>query len=153
MKGVHVELPAQDNRETGGPWTSPFDLRLQGTEQLEVVPVGKTSQVSLASNWPHPSSSATSFRLSCVRSPTRASPPTGQTSFFSTNLEEALRGCLSENSCEDFNSRSFGVNFIDPVDQYLKSDRAIKYALLFIALTFAGFFLFEVLKSLAVHPI
>ena len=60
---------------------------------------------------------------------------------------------MSETSCEDFNSRSFGVNFIDPVDQYLKSDRAIKYALLFIALTFAGFFLFEVLKSLTVHPI
>ena len=34
------------------------------------------------------------------------------------------------------------------MDQYLKTDRAIKYALLFIALTFAGFFLFEVLKRL-----
>lgn len=39
------------------------------------------------------------------------------------------------------------------MDQYLKADRAIKYALLFITLTFAGFFLFEVLKRLAVHPI
>jgi inner membrane protein len=39
------------------------------------------------------------------------------------------------------------------VDQYLKTDRAIKYAFLFISLTFAGFFLFEVLKKLAVHPI
>jgi inner membrane protein len=39
------------------------------------------------------------------------------------------------------------------VDQYLKTDRAIKYALLFISLTFAGFFLFEVLKKLSVHPI
>lgn len=39
------------------------------------------------------------------------------------------------------------------MDQYLKSDRALKYALLFIALTFAGFFLFEVLKRLAVHPV
>ena len=46
----------------------------------------------------------------------------------------------------------FAVSFINPVDQYLKSERAIKYALLFIALTFAGFFLFEVLKRLAVHP-
>ena len=45
------------------------------------------------------------------------------------------------------------MSFIDPVDQYLKSERAIKYALLFIVLTFAGFFLFEVLKSLAVHPV
>jgi inner membrane protein len=45
------------------------------------------------------------------------------------------------------------VSFVDPVDQYLKTDRAIKYALLFIALTFATFFLFEVLKRLAVHPV
>ncbi len=45
------------------------------------------------------------------------------------------------------------MSFIDPVDQYLKSERAIKYALLFIALTFAGFFLFEVLKNLSVHPV
>jgi inner membrane protein len=45
------------------------------------------------------------------------------------------------------------VSFVDPVDQYLKSERAIKYALLFIALTFAGFFLFEVLKGLSVHPV
>ena len=45
------------------------------------------------------------------------------------------------------------MSFVDPVDQYLKSERAIKYALLFIALTFAGFFLFEVLRNLSVHPI
>lgn len=45
------------------------------------------------------------------------------------------------------------MNFVDPVDQYLKTERAIKYALLFIGLTFAVFFLFEVLKRLAVHPV
>ena len=50
-------------------------------------------------------------------------------------------------------SRHFGVSFVDPVDQYLRSERAIKYALLFIALTFGGFFLYEVLRQLAGHPI
>jgi len=45
------------------------------------------------------------------------------------------------------------VSFVDPVDQYLKTERAIKYALLFIGLTFAVFFLFEVLKRMAVHPV
>jgi len=39
------------------------------------------------------------------------------------------------------------------VDQYLKTDRAIKYALLFMTLTFAGFFLFDVLKKPPVHPV
>jgi inner membrane protein len=45
------------------------------------------------------------------------------------------------------------VSLVDPVDHYLKSERAIKYALLFIALTFAGFLLCEVLKSVPVHPV
>src|SRR5690606_5525570 len=74
-------------------------------------------------------------------------------SFFSTNLEEALQDCTERSRCESFNNRRLGVSFMDPVDHYVKSDRATKYALLFIALTFAGFFLFEVLKALAVHPV
>ncbi|MEO8489927.1 cell envelope integrity protein CreD [Pseudomonas sp.] len=150
-EGVHVALPEQDSKKPAA-LDFAFDLRLQGTEQLQVVPVGKTSQVSLASNWPHPSFIG-NF-LPAQRDVTdKGFTANWQTSFFSTNLEEALRGCSVDKVCDDFNSRSFGVNFIDPVDQYLKSDRAIKYALLFIAMTFAGFFLFEVLKSLLVHPI
>ncbi|MCR4538805.1 cell envelope integrity protein CreD [Pseudomonas sp. 18.1.10] len=150
-QGVHVALPVQDSKK---PYVVDFafDLRLQGTEQLQVVPVGKISQVSLASNWPHPSFIGNFLPVQ------RDVTDTGftanwQTTFFSTNLEQALQSCLDGQGCKDFTNRSFGVNFIDPVDQYLKSDRAIKYALLFIGLTFAGFFLFEVLKSLAVHPI
>lgn len=68
-------------------------------------------------------------------------------------MEEALRSCVEEQRCDGFQARAFGVGLVDPVDQYLKADRAIKYALLFITLTFAGFFLFEVLKRLAVHPV
>ena len=45
-----------------------------------------------------------------------------------------------------------GVRFVDPTDSYTQTDRAIKYGLLFIGLTFAAFFLFEVLKRLAIHP-
>ena len=150
-EGVHVALPEQDSKKPAV-LDFAFDLRLQGTEQLQVVPVGKTSQVSLASNWPHPSFIG-NFLPSQREVTDKGFTANWQTTFFSTNLEESLRGCSYDQVCDDFNSRSFGVNFIDPVDQYLKSDRAIKYALLFIALTFAGFFLFEVLKGLAVHPI
>lgn len=150
-EGVHVMLPEQDSKKPA-PFDFAFDLRLQGTEQLQVVPVGKTSQVKLASNWPHPSFIG-NFLPAQREVTAQGFSAHWQTTFFSTNLEEALSSCLAERGCDDFNSRSFGVSFIDPVDQYLKSDRAIKYALLFIALTFAGFFLFEVLKSLAVHPI
>lgn len=129
-----------------------LNLVLQGTESLSVVPIGRDSKVDLASDWPHPSFmgdylpanreiDATGFTASW------------RTSYFSSNLEESFNQCAFADDCEAFHSRFFGVSLIDPVDQYVKSDRAIKYALLFVALTFAGFFLFEVLKRLAVHPV
>src|SRR5690606_7276579 len=76
-----------------------------------------------------------------------------QTSFFATNMQEVLAACDSGQECYGLANSGFGVSLVDPVDQYLMTDRAIKYALLFIGLTFAAFFLFEVLKRLAVHPV
>jgi inner membrane protein len=48
---------------------------------------------------------------------------------------------------------SFGVRLIDPVDVYVLSDRASKYAMLFVLLTLASVFLFETFKRLRVHPV
>ena len=149
--GVHVMLPLADTKQARQ-LDFAFDLALQGTGQLEVLPVGKATQVRLTADWPHPSFIGNYL-------PTRREisdqgfTANWQTSFFATNLQEVMNVCWSTSRCNDFNGRAFGVSFIEPVDQYLKADRAIKYALLFIVLTFAGFFLFEVLKSLAVHPI
>jgi inner membrane protein len=42
---------------------------------------------------------------------------------------------------------------MDPVSPYVLSDRATKYGLLFIALTFVGVAAIEVLRRLRVHPI
>ncbi|WP_085709171.1 MULTISPECIES: cell envelope integrity protein CreD [unclassified Pseudomonas] len=150
-EGVRATLPALDTTQATE-LAFGFDLRLQGTGSLQVLPVGKTSRVNLAANWPHPSFIG-NFLPAKREVTDQGFTADWQTSFFSTNLQEAMSRCASGNDCEAFNGRSFGVSFIDPVDQYLKSDRAIKYALLFIVLTFAGFFLFEVLKSLAVHPV
>ena len=149
--GVHAPLAALDASRAQR-LEFAFDLELQGTGQFAVTPVGRESRVELRADWPHPSFvgdylpverevSADGFRARW------------QTSFFATNLEEALQRCASSRECASFHERHFGVGFVDPVDQYLKSERAIKYALLFIVLTFAGFFLFEVLKRLAVHPV
>ncbi len=149
-QGVRVALPVLDTSKPVE-MAFAFDLRLQGTGSLQVLPVGKTSSVSLSANWPHPSFVG-NFLPAKREINDQGFSADWQTSFFSTNLQEAMERCVL-GDCEAFNGRSFGVSFIDPVDQYLKSDRAIKYALLFIVLTFAGFFLFEVLKSLAVHPV
>lgn len=49
--------------------------------------------------------------------------------------------------------QSFGVSFIDPVNPATLADRATKYAFLFIALTFVGIVLLEVMRGARVHPI
>ena len=148
--GVHAPLPALD-AQGGQTLDFAFDLKLQGTEQLSVVPVGRDSRVKLSSDWPHPSFVG-EYLPSRREISDKGFSAEWQTSFFATNLEEALRDCVGAERCQALFGRNFGVSFVDPVDQYLKTDRAIKYALLFIALTFATFFLFEVLKRLAVHP-
>ncbi|MDG9884776.1 cell envelope integrity protein CreD [Pseudomonas sp. GD04058] len=149
--GVHAEIDNLDSKAEMR-LDYAFNLDLQGTGQLHVLPVGRSSSVTLAANWPHPSFIGNYLPTSREIDAT-GFKATWQTSFFSTNLEETLSRCTSQQNCEGFASRAFGVSFVDPVDQYLKSERAIKYALLFIALTFAGFFLFEVLRNLSVHPI
>lgn len=129
-----------------------FQLKLQGTQSLNFVPVGADSTVSLKSDWPHPSFIG-EYLPSQREIGEHGFTAQWQASFFSTNMNELLQRCLANAECEPLKGRDFGVSLIDPVDQYLKSERAIKYALLFIGLTFAAFFLFEVLKRLAVHPI
>lgn len=149
--GVHAPLPQLDS-QGGQVLEFAFDLKLQGTEQLSITPVGRDSRVELSADWPHPSFVG-EYLPSSREVSTTGFKAHWQTSFFATNLEEALRDCVREDSCNALTARNFGVSFIDPVDQYLKTERAIKYALLFIGLTFAVFFLFEVLKRMSVHPV
>ena len=48
---------------------------------------------------------------------------------------------------------SFQVRFVNPVDAYTLADRASKYGILFIVLTFVAVGMFEVLRQLRVHPV
>ncbi len=146
--GVQAPLPAAVG-------SIPFEigLTLAGTREFNIVPVGRESRVHLESDWPHPSFVGEFLPVK------RAIDSKGfsadwQTSFFATNMEDVLARCAdAPTGCKALEDDHFGVSFIDPVDQYLKSERAAKYAFLFIGLTFAGFFLTEVLRRVSVHPI
>lgn len=71
---------------------------------------------------------------------------------FSSNTGGMLRSC-EEKKCYQSALNAFGVGFIQAVDAYSQTTRAIKYGVLFIGLTFTAFFFFETFKRLAVHPI
>jgi inner membrane protein len=158
MLGAGVQAPlALTSSESQQPLQFQVDLSLLGTSHFQFTPVGRETHVMLSSDWPHPSFVGQFLPRE------REITGTGftadwRTSFFSTNLEEAMIRCPAQAEptvpdCADFSSRHFGVSFVDPVDQYLKSERAVKYGFLFILLTFAGFFLLEVLRRFSVHPV
>lgn len=46
---------------------------------------------------------------------------------------------------------SFGVDFIIPVDEYQKNDRASKYGFLVIGLTFLIFFVIQSISKISIH--
>ena len=113
--GVHAPLPALD-AQSGQTLDFAFDLKLQGTEQLSVVPVGRDSRVKLSSDWPHPSFVG-EYLPSRREISDKGFSAEWQTSFFATNLEEALRDCVGAERCQGLFGRNFGVSFVDPVDQ------------------------------------
>jgi inner membrane protein len=149
INGLHAplgELPA-----SAATYQFAFELDLQGTEQVEFVPVGKETVVKLRSTWPHPSF------IGRFLPDQRSIGGEGfealwRTSHFATGMGQLWDGCRSS-GCRDVLQAAFGVAFIQPVDIYLKTERAVKYGALFIGLTFLAFFLFEVFTRLAIHPI
>lgn len=158
MLGAGVQAPLQlADAGVQQPLQFQIDLSLLGTSDFQFTPVGRETHVMLTSDWPHPS--FVGQFLPRERQITgNGFSAEWRTSFFATNLEEALMRCPAQaqpdaDDCADFAGRHFGVSFVDPVDQYLKSDRAVKYGFLFILLTFAGFFLLEVLRRFSVHPV
>ena len=53
----------------------------------------------------------------------------------------------------DLGASSFGVNLIVPVDAYQQTTRSVKYAILCIVLTFAAFFLIELIYTKTIHSL
>lgn len=137
-------------------------MELAGTQTLSVAPVANTTLVTLSSDWPHPSFGGR-FLPSERQIDERGFNATWKvTSLASTAQQELLKGAPvcgvmgngelvapDKGGCIE----SFGVAFVDPINAYVLSDRATKYGLLFIVLTFVGVGLVEVLRSLRVHPI
>jgi inner membrane protein len=148
--GIHAPL---NDTESDGDERNSFSLTLtlRGMSSFHFAPVGASTLVSVASSWPHPS-------FDGLYSPNhREISSSGfaadwKTSAFATNITRKADDCANGNCAELMNSY-LGVVLIDPVDVYLQAQRASKYGILFIGLTFTAFFLFEVLRRLSIHPI
>ena len=133
-----------------------LQLTLAGTEQFALVPLGDQNDFSLSSSWPHPRFDGSSPRTRVIEAdgfratwdiPGVAS--NAQQRYLSGDgFADGARAAEASAGID-----TVSVSLVDPVDVYSKTDRATKYGLLFVLLTFIGFFIFELTKSLPIHPI
>lgn len=151
--GIHADLGILPANKTSATREFRIALSLLGTERLDIVPVGATTTVALSSAWPHPSFTGRILPDAGTRISREGFSAQWRTSHFATNLSQLHQRCVQSRQCDAFNQHSLTVSFVQPVDLYQSVERSVKYGFLFIGLTFAAFFLFEVLKRLAIHPV
>ncbi len=130
--------------------TFAFDLHLNGTSRLRLLPLGDTTVVNMRSSWRSPS-----FVGSYLPKSRNVSEQGFDATWEVSSLGRSLPSVWTEGSIDvNLASQSeFGVELYLPVGLYQLSLRATKYAILFIGLTFVAYFLFEVIAGLRLHPL
>ena len=147
--GITVELPETlDSSESLRAFT--FHLNLQGSQNLSFVPVGSQTNIQLSSSWNSPSFNG-NF-LPDNRSLTDEGFTANWTVLqLNRNYPQTWVGESNTKSL-DLARSAFGVDLILPLDDYQKSMRSAKYAIMTISLTFLVFFLVEILNKRKIHP-
>jgi inner membrane protein len=152
QSGIHARVPELDAIQAGTELPFAFTLELNGTRDLRFLPAAEETMVSLSAEWPHPSFTGGPL-------PTYELRPSG----FSANWRVpdfgrpyAARwtngGANRDQLIAQAQKSAFGVSLIHPVDIYQQAERAVKYAVLFIVLTFSVFFLHEIFHDVLLHP-
>ena len=170
---------AADLLKTGEALDFTLGMDLAGTGRIGFVPLADDNKVTLTSPWPHPSFGGDFLprerTVGAQGFEARWSVP----SLSTQAQQQFLRGGAPRDGAvaeardasmaeiEPSNPAypghgtsgptrssidSFSVTLDDPVDVYRLTERATKYGLMFIVLTFATFFVLEMVKCWRIHP-
>ncbi|MFN4064847.1 cell envelope integrity protein CreD [Azoarcus communis] len=146
--GPGLQLALGDIDPAGGAaFEFALPLSLTGSARLAIAPVGESTTVALRSAWPHPSFQG---RFLPVERKVGADgfEARWQVSHLARDFGRALAASDAQPRPE-----TLAVSFIEPVNVYLQAERAVKYGVLFVVLTFAAFFIVEVLRRRPIHPL
>jgi inner membrane protein len=133
--------------DSNNTYTFAFELDLKGSQQLFFVPVGKETSIDLKSTWQNPSFNGAFL------------PDTHHVDAAGFNAHWAVLDLNRNypqwwtNQQHALEESAFGVDLLLPIDDYQKTYRSIRYAILFIGLTFMVFFFIEVMRKVTIHPI
>ena len=128
-----------------------ISLKLAGTESLQLLPLARSTDVTMHAPWRDPSFTGAALPLEHQLD---AHGFTAHWHLLDLNRSYGQHWTDGGDGINQaLQASTFGVQLYQPVDVYQRNERAGKYGLLFIAMTFVAFFLFEVLKRLRVHPV
>ena len=138
------------------------------------MPAASATQVKLRSNWPHPSFGGRFLPMSRRIDDSGFEAQWQVTELATTAPRDVLAGFALPGVARDPDAGpaayaparvaaqegraevvadTLAFSMIDPVNPYVMSDRAIKYGLMFIVLTFVSVGLLELLSGRRVHPV
>ncbi len=122
-------------------------LQLNGSENLEFIPIGKVTEVSMKSIWNNPSFIGEFLPSS------REIKENGFHAEWKVNHFNREYPQVWNNNQYNLFTNSFGVKLLIPVDEYQKTMRTSKYGIMIIILTFVSFFMIEIFSKKVLHPI
>ena len=145
--GIHVRLGTGAANQ---PIKARFTLDIAGSDSLLLAPGARETVVSMVSDWPHPS-----FTGSFLPTSREISGTGFEASWQVPHLARSVPTTWEwgEGGINALSNASFGVRFFQPVDVYQITDRALKYALMFIAVAFLTVFAVEMSSDVSIHSV
>tara|TARA_Y100001933_G_scaffold60479_1_gene60730 strand:- start:2918 stop:4276 length:1359 start_codon:yes stop_codon:yes gene_type:complete len=145
--GISCRIPVYPKKTGAFDKNFSLELNFNGSSALNFIPLGKSTNVSIKSPWKNPSFDG------AFLPDEREINEDGFTAkwdvlHLNRPYPQSFRG-----STRGIQNSSFGVNLIVPIDEYQKSMRSAKYAVMFITLTFLLFFFVQILNGVRIHPI
>lgn len=124
-----------------------FTMQYNGSNSIKFVPIGKTTKVSIDSDWNSPS-------LEGAFAANDTTKIINNKGFHADWKVLDINRAFSQQHLEklpSLNEFSFGAKLIETVDEYQQNERASKYGFLVIGLTFLVFFLIQSFSKINIH--
>ncbi|MBI34967.1 MAG: cell envelope integrity protein CreD [Flavobacteriales bacterium] len=145
--GISCRVPVKTEKSKGLTKNFSLELNFNGSSDLNFTPIGKSTNIKLTSPWKSPSFNG-AFLPDNRNIHNKGFDAEWDVLHLNRSYPQSFRG-----TTRGIHQSSFGVNLIVPVDEYQKSMRSAKYAVMFITLTFLLFFFVQVLNHIRIHPI
>ncbi len=123
-------------------------LNVKGSENLLFTPIGKTNHTRITSPWINPSFTGNFL----PNNPADISEQGFNADWKILYLNRNYPQIWKDRTYSVYDSE-YGVKLLQSTDSYAKTERSVKYAILFISLTFALYFFIEILQKRKVHPL